>query len=283
VQGKVCLVTGASSGIGRETALGLAKLGATVILLCRDVARGEAARDDIRMRSGNADVALLCVDLASQRSIRAGAVECMAKWPILHVLVNNAGISSARRIVSEDGYELTLAVNHLGPFLLTNLLLPALRAGAPSRVVNVTSRLERMGRIDFEDLQSARHYNGLRAYARSKLANVLFTYELAERLRGAGITANCVHPGGVATNIVRDRAVWIRWLWAKLFAPPAIGARTPIFLASSPEVEGVTGQYFEPPNRAAVSSPRSHDVALRRRLWDVSVALTGATTPSASR
>jgi len=273
--GKVCLITGASSGIGRETALGIARLGATTVLLCRDASKARAARDEIRARSGNAAISILLADLASQVSIRSAAAEFLHTYGVLHILINNAGVVLRHRVMTEDGYEMTFAVNHLAPFLLTNLLLPALRAGAPSRIITVSSQAERAGRIDFDDLHGVRRYRGVRAYAQSKLANVLFTYELAERLHGTGVTANCVHPGGVATGIVRDYPAWVQWLWRRHFVTPEVGARTSIYLASSPDVEGVTGCYFEPPNRVAKSSPRSYDVATRERLWALSAELTG--------
>lgn len=273
--GTVCLVTGASSGIGKETALGLAQMGATVVLLCRNAARGAAAREEIRLRSGNDAVSVLQADLASQASIRTCTAEFRQMHGVLHVLVNNAGVVVRRRALTEDGHEMTFAVNHLAPFLLTNLLLPALQAGAPSRIITVSSRTERVGHIDFSDLHGAMRYNAMRAYAQSKLANVLFTYALAERLHGMNVTANCLHPGGVATGIVRQYPPPVRWLWHRLFAAPEAGARTSLFLASSGDVEGVTGRYFEPPGREAESSAQSRDVATRERLWEVSAQLTG--------
>src|ERR671935_479990 len=194
MRGRVCLITGANRGIGRATALELARLGATVVLLCRDAERCARAREEVRRESGNDKVTTVALDLASLASVREAAAEVARRFAAVHVLVNNAGVNRVRRAVSADGFEMTFAVNHLGPFLLTNLLVPLLRAGAPARVVTVTSRFERWGRIHFDDLQLARRYGATRAYTQSKLANVLFTYELAERLRGSGVTANCVHP-----------------------------------------------------------------------------------------
>ena len=275
MRGRVCLVTGANRGIGKATAVGLARLGAAVVLLARDLERGSRACGDVRRASGNPNVSLVAVDLGSFASIRAAAAEIARRHAAVHVLVNNAGVNLTRRAVSADGLELTFAVNHLAPFLLTNLLLPLLRAGAPSRIINVTSRFERAGRIAFDDLQATRRYSAFRAYAQSKLANVLFTYELAERLRGTGITVNCLHPGLVATDLLRDYPAWMRSLWEWFLLTPEQGARTSIYLASSPEVSEVTGRYFERGGREKRTSRRSYDVAARKRLWRVSAELTG--------
>ncbi|MDQ3811383.1 MAG: SDR family oxidoreductase [Chloroflexota bacterium] len=275
MRGRVCLVTGATRGIGKATALGLARLGASVVLLARNAERGTRACDDVRRASGNANVSLVVADLASFASIRAAAANIAERYPAVHVLVNNAGVNLARRTVSADGFEMTFAINHLAPFLLTNLLLPVLRAGVPSRIVNVTSKFERFGRIRFNDLQATRRYGAFRAYTQSKLANVLFTYELAKRLEGTGITANCLHPGLVATDLMRDYPAWMRSLWERFLLTPEQGARTAVYLASAPAVSGVTGRYFEREGREARTSRRSYDVATRERLWCVSAALTG--------
>ncbi len=273
--GRVCLVTGANRGIGKATALGLARLGATVVLLARDPERGLRACEDVRRESGNPNVSLVVVDLGSFASIRAAAAEIARRHAAVHVLVNNAGVNLTRRAVSADGIEMTFAVNHLAPFLLTNLLLPLLRAGAPSRIINVTSKFERAGRIDFDDLQATRRYSAFRAYAQSKLANVLFTYELAERLRGTGVTVNCLHPGLVATDLMRDYPRWLRALWERFLLTLEEGASTAVYLASSPAVSGVTGRYFERGGRERRTSRRSYDGATRERLWRVSAELTG--------
>jgi NAD(P)-dependent dehydrogenase (short-subunit alcohol dehydrogenase family) len=287
MRGRVCLVTGANRGIGKATALGLARLGATVVMLGRDAVRVALASDDVRRESGNADVSYLVVDLGSLASVREAADEAARRSPAIHVLVNNAGVNLARRTVSPDGFEMTLAVNHLGPFLLTNLLLPRLRAGAPSRIVNVTSWFERFGRIDFDDLQFERkRYSALRAYYQSKLANALFTYELAERLAGTGITVSCVDPGVVATDLLRDRAWWNpRWLqpvWRRLLLSPDQAARGALYVAAAPELTGVSGTCFGVSGRAKRTSRRSHDVAARERLWRMSAALVGLDTSRGS-
>ena len=279
---RVCLVTGANRGLGRATALGLARRGATVVVAGRDADRIARASDELRRESGNADVSDARVDLGSLASVRSAAAEVSRRFGAIHVLVNNAGVNLARRAVSPDGIELTFAVNHVGPFLLTNLLLPLLRAGAPSRVVTVTSWFERFGRIDLGDLRddgTRRRYGALRAYYRSKLANVLFTYELAARLQGTGVTANCVDPGLVATDLLRDRAWWSpRWLqpvWRKLLLTPERGAQAAIYAASAPEIAGVTGRCFGVNGRAKRTSRRSYDLVLRQRLWRATEALAG--------
>jgi NAD(P)-dependent dehydrogenase (short-subunit alcohol dehydrogenase family) len=277
--GRICLVTGASSGIGEATARELARMDATVVMACRSESAGGAARRAIAAETGNPDVHLMRVDLSRMDSVRELAAEYTARFGRLHVLVNNAGaIFYNGREESADGFEMTFAVNHLGPFLLTNLLLPALRAGSPSRIVNVASVAHRLGRIDFNDLQSERRYAGRTAYRASKLANVLFTHELARRLEGTGVTANCMNPGVVRTGIYRGARGVERLVTALTFRgarSPAEGARTAVFLASSPAVEGVSGRYFED-QRETPSSRRSHDAGLAARLWLESGRLTGA-------
>jgi len=273
--GRVCLVTGASSGLGLATTMGLARLGATVVMLCRNIDRGSTARDRVRDESGNRNVSLVIADLASLELVRRAAADIARDHPRLHVLVNNAGIQARHRRVTVDGFDETFAVNHLAPFLLTSLLVPLLRKGTPARVVMVASQVERMGRIHFDDLQLERGYGPVRAYAQSKLANIMFTYELATRLTGSGVTANCLHPGYVNTGLMRESPDWMRALWRPFLPNADRRADTAVYLASAPEVATVTGGYFER-CRPARSSRRSHDAAARRRLWEMSVALTGA-------
>jgi NAD(P)-dependent dehydrogenase (short-subunit alcohol dehydrogenase family) len=288
MRGRVCLVTGANRGLGKATALGLARQGATVVILGRDAMRVALASDEVRRESRNPDVSYLVVDLASLASVRTAAGEIARRFGAIHVLVNNAGVNVARRAVTPDGFELTLAVNYLGPFLLTNLLLPLLRTGAPSRVVNVTSWFERFGRIDFDDLHAERkRYGALGAYYQSKLANALFTYQLAERLAGTGVTVNCVDPGLVATDLLRDHVWWSpRWLqpvWRTFLFSPAHGARAAVNAASAPELAGVSGLCLGAGGRATRTSRRSRDPAVGKRLWDMSVALTGLSHGVAGR
>lgn len=273
--GKTCMVTGANAGIGRATALELAKMGANVVMVCRSRERGEAALMEIKRESGNDAVGLLVADLSSLAAVRRLADESKAKHPTLHVLINNAGIIPRKRTVTEDRLETQFAVNHLAYFFLTNVLLDVLKTSAPARIVNVTSQAHQGASIDLDDLQSERSYRPTHVYKWTKLANVLFTYELARRLKGTGVTVNCVHPGGVATNLLSDYLPRpLRFMTKIVGVSPEKGARTPIYLASSPEVEGVTGKYFA--NQKEVrSSKLSYDTALAARLWQVSAQLTG--------
>ena len=274
---KVCVVTGASQGIGKETALGLARLGATVVAIARDPTRGAAAVTDIKSRSGSEAVRLVLADLSSQEAIRQLARDLAAYYKRIHVLVNNAGAVNMERTVTVDGIETTWAVNHLAYFLLTNLLLPTLQAAVPARIVNVSSDAHRGGAIHFDDLQGERHYSGWSAYSQSKLANVLFTYELARRLGGTGVTANALHPGTVTTGFGKNNPGWLRWgitLAGLFMIKPAKGAETSIYLASSPEVEGVSGKYFYK-CRETRSSPASYDEVIARNLWEISAEMTG--------
>jgi retinol dehydrogenase 14 len=274
---KVCLITGATSGIGRATAMGLANMGASVVMVGRDRGRGEAVMAEIKEGSANDSVELMLADLSSQAQVRRLAHEFEEAYPRLDVLINNAGLFRSERITTADGLETTFAVNHLAYFLLTNLLLDVLKASAPSRIVNVSSGDHSNGTIDFEDLQGEEVYKGAKAYSQSKLANVLFTYELARRLEGTGITVNCLHPGaGVRTNFGSGVGgifgVMVRAL-RPLMISPEEGAETSIYLASSPEVEGVSGRYFVK-KAEAPSSDASHDERIARRLWEASAELT---------
>jgi retinol dehydrogenase-14 len=277
MKGRTCLITGASSGIGKETARALARMGATVVLAGRDAARTGAALEEIRASTGNTDLHLAIADLSSQAEVRRLASECLERFASLHVLVNNAGAMYARRQTTVDGLELTFATNHLAPFLLTRLLRDRLAASAPARVITVSSMAERFGRIAFEDLQSERRYDALRAYGQSKLANVLFTRELARRLDGTGVTANCLHPGAIASNFGRhEPGPWglLFRLVRPVLATPEQGARTSVYLASSPEVEQVSGRFFVR-CREVRASRASRDPELARRLWEVSEQLVG--------
>jgi len=273
--GRICIVTGANSGIGKEIVRGLARKGATVVLACRSVERGEAARTEIEADTGNRKLAVMELDLASHESVRAFVAAFAARYPKLHVLVNNAGIVAAKRTMTPDGIESTFAVNHVSHFLLTNLLLPTLRASAPSRVVIVSSEASHGGRIDLDDLNGERRWGGFRAYMNSKLANVLFAFELARRLEGTGVTANALHPGGVRTNLAKGAGLFrVGMLLAWPFMLPASkGADTAVYLASSPDVEEMSGKYFIR-RRPAEPNPAANDPELARRLWTVSESST---------
>lgn len=271
LQGKVCLITGANSGIGKATALGLAKLGATVVMVCRDKSKGEATQTEIKAQSGNDSVDLLLADLASQASIRQLAAEVLTRYPQVHVLLNNAGISPNKRVLTADGIESTFAVNHLAPFLLTHLLLERLKASAPARVVTVASTAA--SSINFDNLQGEKQWSMLGTYGQSKMCNILFTRELAQRLEGTGVTANCLHPGVVNTGLARDFTPAFRLMARLFFTSPANGARTSIYLASAPEVAGISGKYFS--KKRVIEPPASaNDEASAQRLWQISEEMT---------
>ena len=279
--GRVCAITGASSGIGFETALELARMGATVAMLCRSSERGEAARERIVQRSANADVHVVRCDHADLESVRAAAVDLQRRFDALHVLVNNAGLMLSQREITIDGVEHTFQVNHLSAFLLTELLRERLQRSAPSRIVTVSSLAHTGARLDFSDLQLEYGYNGWDAYARSKLANVLFTYELARRLQGTGVTANALHPGLVRSGFGRNNGLAMRALMTAIQLPPLAasarrGARTQIYLASAPEVERSSGRYFAS-CRERRSSALSYDVEAQQRLWEASEGLIAQT------
>lgn len=291
VKDRTCVVTGGNSGIGLHTALGLARLGARVALVSRSRERGEAAletigaalaadraRADRDAQGGRVD--LVVGDLGSLGSTRALADELLGRYPAIHVLVNNAGLWMSERRVTSDGLETTFAVNHLAPFLLTNLLLERLRQSAPARIVNVSSEGHRRGRLDWDDLQAERGFGPVKAYCDSKLANVLFTRELARRLEGSGVTTNALHPGVVNTNIAQHAPRPLRWLAERLgplvLATPEQGARTSLHLATSPALDGVSGRYFKS-CREARPARAAQDDADARRLWEVSEELAGLT------
>jgi retinol dehydrogenase 12 len=253
-----------------------------VVVAGRDAGRTGAAADWIRREAGTEQVAFLLADLSSQAEVRRLAREFKDKYSRLDILVNNAGAIFSRRETTADGFERTWALNHLAYFLLTRELLDLLKASAPARIVNVASTMHTGGVIDFDDLQGEKRYSGIRAYSQSKLANVLFTYALARRLEGTGVTANCLHPGGVATGFGQNTPGALKLLM-RLAGPFLItaerGAATSIHLASSPDVEGVSGKYFSK-SRPARSSAASHDQALQERLWALSLQQIGATTPA---
>ncbi|NVM53815.1 MAG: SDR family oxidoreductase [Candidatus Helarchaeota archaeon] len=270
----ICIITGANSGIGKATALGLAKMGAHIVMVCRSEERGLVAQEDIKTQSGNQSIDLLLADLSSQQEIRDLVTEFKQKYSQLHVLINNAGIILPKRTFTVDGIETVFAVNHLAPFLLTNLLLDVLKASAPARIITVSSRTH-SGKIDFDNLQMEKRFSLFKSYGQSKLGNILFTYELARRLDGTGVTANCLHPGGVRTNFGKDLTGIFRIgmiVAGRFLKSPKKGARTSIYLASSPDVEGVTGKYFMA-KKEVKSSKISYDESVAKRLWDISAEL----------
>jgi NAD(P)-dependent dehydrogenase (short-subunit alcohol dehydrogenase family) len=275
IRGKTCMITGATSGIGRAAALELGKMGAQLILVGRNPKLGQELVREIE-RAGNPAAELMLADLSSQAEIRKLAADFLATNRPLHVLMNNAGVFNMKRRVTGDGLEQVFAVNHLAYFMLTLLLLDRIKESAPARIINVSSDLHWRASIKFDDLGGEKSYGGMSSYGQSKLANILFTYELARRLAGTDVTVNCVHPGAVATNLARDNGLTtVAWNLASTFMKSTEkGARTQVFLASSPELEGVTGKYFIDAKEAR-SSAESQDADIARRLWDLSAQMTG--------
>lgn len=272
MRGKTCLVTGANAGIGREIVAGLAAQGARVLMVCRHRGRAEDAAEAIRRRVPGADLELVRADLSRLSSVRALVGDIESRTDRLDVLVSNAGVFNVRRREAEDGFEATFAVNHLAPFALVSGLLDLLRASAPSRVVVVASAAHKSGTIDFDDLHGERRYRGWKAYAQSKLANVLFAAELARRLPAAQVTANSLHPGVVATKLLL-RGIVPGWLARPWTITPEEGARTPLYVATAPGLEGVTGLYFDD-CRPKEPSRVARDEAVAARLWAISEELT---------
>jgi len=277
MNGKVVLITGGTSGIGKASAVALASMGAEVVVIGRNEERGERAAEEIRRESGNEKVSLMLADLSVQADVRRLAEEFQERHGRLDVLVNNAGLVQSQRTETPDGIETQLAINHLTPFLLTNLLLDLLRASAPSRIVTVSSDAHRWAKLDLDDLQSRKRYRGMQVYGTTKLANILFTRELSERLKGTGVTANAMHPGGVNTNFGNNQRGPMSLLF-RAFKPfmrtPEQGADTLIYLASSLEVEGMTGKYLAD-RKVKVASDAAYDETLQKKLWEASEELTG--------
>lgn len=279
VKDKTVVVTGANTGIGFETAATLAGEGAHVVLTARDAGKGAAAVAEIERRHPGSDVTVMSLDLARLADVRRFASDLAGRYPRLDVLVNNAGLILGERSTTQDGFETTFQVNHLGPFLLTNLLLPNIKAAAPSRIVNVASIAHRWAKLDFDDLHSEKSYRKMRVYGTTKLCNILFTHELARRLGGTGITANALHPGNVRSGFGKDGdtrgffalGVKINVLFSK---SPARGAGTSIFLASSPLVAGTTGGYFVN-SKPSKPSTAARDDEAARKLWERSAELVG--------
>jgi NAD(P)-dependent dehydrogenase (short-subunit alcohol dehydrogenase family) len=277
LNGKTVLVTGATTGIGLETAKGLATLGARVLVHGRSAERGRRSLEEIRRAVPGAEVEFIEADLASLAAVRALAAEVLSRAPRLDVLVNNAGAANVARTVTADGFETTFGVNHLAPFLLTNLLLDRLKASAPARIVNVASRAHRGGSMNFDDLNGEKDYSFIQSYGQSKLANILFTRALAKRLAGAGVTANALHPGVVRSGFGLNNRGLVRIVigFARVFfISSEEGAKTSIYLASSPEVEGVSGEYFD---KCEIIRPtrEAQDDAAGERLWRVSAQMVG--------
>jgi NAD(P)-dependent dehydrogenase (short-subunit alcohol dehydrogenase family) len=271
MKGKVCLVTGANGGIGKAAATALAQLGATVILACRDKARGEIARAEVISASHNSAVELMLVDLSSQASIRQMLTAFGEKHDRLDVLINAAAVYKAQRVTTPDGLEMMFATNHLGPFLLTTLLLDKLKAGAPARVLVVTAPSTTP--LDFDNFQGEKRFSSLQAFGVTKMCNLLFTYELARRLAGTGVTVNAVHPGLVKSDLMKETPLVIRWLLRLASTTPEKPGAALAHLASAPEMAGMTGKFLKD-GKTIESNPYSHDQNVQVRLWEVSEALT---------
>jgi len=281
LEGRTCIVSGATSGIGEATAKALAARGARVGLMCRDPEKGERSLDAIRKATGNAELRLFCADLASQAQVRGVAGEMLEAFAEIHVLVNNAAVVNLRHSETVDGIETVFAVNHLAAFLLTNFLLGRLRESAPARIVNVSSHAHKfVGGVDFADPGRSQNYAAMRVYGQSKLANLLFGHELARRLAGSGVTVNSVHPGAVATGLGANNGLASRALIGMLglfFNGPERGAATSLYVATSPELEGLSGRYFARCRETSPSAAARDDEAARR-LWELSEAMTGFRT-----
>lgn len=250
MEGKICMITGANSGIGKATAKELARMGANVLMVCREKEKGELARNEIIEETGNDKIDLLLCDLSYPGQIRNLAMEFKENYQKLHVLINNAGVMLSKRVMTDDGLEMNFTVNYLAPFLLTCSLIDILKKSTPSRIINVSSAAHRMAKLDFDDLQNQNtKYKLFKIYGKSKLALMLFTYELSRRLEGTGVTVNAVHPGLVNTNLGRDQSKFSQGFAKLFFKSPSKGAETSIYLASSPDVEGITGKYWIKKNR----------------------------------
>lgn len=278
MRGKIALVTGANSGMGLATTVELARKGAKVIMVCRNRQRGEEALAAAKQKSHSEDIELMLCDLASLESIRSFAEEFTRKYPILDILINNAGVVTIKRQLTKDCFEMDLGVNHLGHFLLTNLLLEPLKAAEQGRIVVVASGAYKIGALHYEDPTLARRFNPAKAYARSKLANILFTKELAARLQGTRVTVNCVHPGAVGTNIGVNRETGfgksILKLLSYFFLTPEQGADTAIYLATEPDLQEVTGQYYYRRKNQELT-PRAQNKQEAQRLWQWSQEQVG--------
>lgn len=268
---KTCLITGGNGAIGKAAAIEIARSGASVALISRSQQRGEAARDEVRKESGNSSVELLVGDLSVQESIRQIARDFLSNHDRLHALVNTAAVFANHRTLTKDGLELMFATNHLAPFLLTTLLLDPLKTAAPSRIITVSA--PSTTKLDFGDLQGEKHFSALGAFGASKTANLLFTYELARRLQETRVVANVLHPGLVRSNLMHDASAIIRGLSKLASRSPARAGRALAYLASSPDIEGTTGQFFKG-TRISESSAYSRDPENQKRLWDVSAELT---------
>jgi NAD(P)-dependent dehydrogenase (short-subunit alcohol dehydrogenase family) len=274
--GKVCVVTGSNSGIGKETALALAEMGATVVMVVRNQEKGQKALEEIEAKTGNRSVSLMVCDMSSMASIRVFASDLKKRYDHLDVLVNNAGAEFVKRQLTAEGFEQTFAVDYLAPFLLTHELLDLLKAGAPSRIINVSSGLAKNGKVDFDDLQNERNYKGMQAYSNAKLMLMMFTYELSRRLAGTGVTVNVLMPGFVATNLGKNSGSLGSAIMFTMVRPMQIsakkGAETSVYLATADEVKDVSGKCFSK-KKEIETCPVSYDQKAQQRLWNETIRL----------
>ncbi len=274
LQSKTAIITGATSGIGRITALAIAKHGVQLVLPVRNIEKGEALKNEIKIETGNRNVEVMPCDLASLASIRQFVTDFEKKYNSLHLLINNAGLWEAKRKESDDGIEMNFAVNHLAPFLLTNLLLDIIKKSAPARIVNVASTAHKYGKMRFNDLEGKKNWGSMQSYAQSKLANILFTRSLAKKLEGTGVTANCLHPGVVNTQLFSKMPGFIRNIAGLFMISPEKGAQTSIYLAISSDVEGISGEYFAK-KKIAKTTAHAHNMQVADMLWEVSKEYCG--------
>ena len=268
LKNKIILITGATSGIGKETAIGLARLNATIIFTTRDILKGEKVKKELIEKTNNKNIHILKCDLASFESIRNCCKEFKSKYNNLHILINNAGVWDFKRRESKDGIENIFATNYLAPFLMTNLLLDLLKQSSPSRVINVTSGMH-YGKINFDDIEFKNNFSGAKAYRQSKLGLILFTQLFAKKIEGTGVTVNTVHPGMNKTDLGRDAGVLSKLIFKMMGKDPKIGAETSIYLASSPDVKNISGEYFVK-KKIKKSSKESYDMEAAKKLWDIS-------------
>ncbi len=269
LKNKTAIITGATSGIGRVTAIAIAKEGARLVLPVRSIEKGEALKEEIAQKTGNTNVEIMHCNLASLDSVRQFAEDFQKKHKKLHLLVNNAGLWEAKRKASVDGIEMNFAVNHLAPFLMTNILLDTIKKSAPARIISVASTAHKYGKMRFNDLEGEKSWGSMQSYAQSKLANILFTRRLAKELEGSGVTANCLHPGVVNTQLFNKLPGFIQKISSLFMITPEKGAQTSIYLATSPKVENITGEYFDK-KKIAKTTAHARDMQVADKLWEVS-------------
>jgi len=274
LQNKTAIITGATSGIGRVTAIAIAREGARLVLPVRSIEKGKALQDEIEKETGNTSIEIMHCNLASLDSVRKFSEDFQKKYDKLHLLINNAGLWESKRKESDDGFEMNFAVNHLAPFLMTNLLLDTIKKSAPARIIGVSSTAHKYGKMRFSDLEGKKSWGSMQSYGQSKLANILFTRRLAKELEGSGVTANCLHPGVVNTQLFNKLPGFIQKVSSLFMITPEKGAQTSIYLATSPEVENITGEYFDK-KKIAKTTAHARDMQVADTLWEASMEYCG--------